>query len=85
MAKIKPDSHEAIRTKVREWAGNDKKIKITEGDDAPSASTFVHKNGRRFEIIPMDGWAYVHSSNASTNVENVEDIPAAIDKLASMA
>lgn len=75
--KIKADNHDAIHEQLKASFKSDKKVKVERSE----GSTFVYKAGHRFEVIPQDGWAYVHSTHYSTNVTSDTEIEAAIDKL----
>lgn len=74
--KIKKADREQIKDSLSTWAKTNK-AKVKEQDQ----SFIVEKGSLRIEVIPEDGWAYVHSAGASTNISSMDEFGDAVKRL----
>lgn len=78
--KIRKDNREEVKTALTAWAKANK-AKVKETGDVLT----IEKNGWMIEVLPEDGWAYLHGNGTlngiSTNVGDTDELGVAIKRL----
>lgn len=78
--KIKKENRDEIKTSLTTWAKANK-AKLKEQGEA----FIVEKNGWLLEVLPENGWAYLHGggllNGISTNISSMDEFDAAVKRL----
>ena len=78
--KIKKEDRESIKTSLAAWAKKNKSKVREQGE-----SIVIDKGAWSIEVIPEDGWAFLHGNGSlnglSTNIESIDELDAGIKRL----
>ncbi len=90
---IKASDRPEIVQFLTSWA-KDNKAKLTvreplEDENPDNVPITVAKGDWRVEVVPQNGWAYVHGKGSltgiSTNISEIDELDVAIDRLLKVA
>lgn len=84
MNKITKNDRDEITAALTAWAKTNK-AKFVVGGTEEAPTMYMHKGDWSLEIIPEDGWAFVHGngslSGLSTNIGTIDEFDEAVKRL----